>query len=69
MKSCLLTYKKTFDIKFTQEQRRLMGISSFLELIWKSLSFLEDPENEEINPELLKYFGILGMGETTSNIY
>ena len=63
MKSCLLTYKKTFATKFTEEQRRLIGISSFLDPRWKSLSFLEELEKEEINAELIKDFWNTWNGE------
>ena len=40
-----------------------MGISSFLDPRWKSLSFLEELEKEEINAELMKDFWNTWNGE------
>ena len=52
----LVDLQEHFDTKSKEEQRSLMGISSDLDSRWISLSFLEEPEKEEIITELIKDF-------------
>ena len=65
----LCDLQENIDTKFTKEQKNLMGISSFLDPRWKSLSFLEEHEREEINMGLYMIYGAYGMVKHILNIY
>ena len=62
--SLLSDLESNIDTKFTFEQKELMGISSFLDPRWKTLSFLEGYARELVNSAAIKQQWYLWNGET-----
>ena len=60
----LLDLENNIDTKFTEDQKELMGVSSFLDPRWKTLSFLENIEKERYGSLQIQKMWSLWNGDT-----